>query len=183
MASDFANLLQVPSIDAPVIVLALFPPITGPLDESLHPEDKKAELTLIKDHQASAWSIQASSAASFFSRASILWLRQLQERIPSSDVRSHQDINKILAAVEFLVDATLNVARFFAKAIGTSVTEAVEFSSDKLFGSSLEPLLIETKDHCKILPSLLRCSDSRQQSSFRSHSFRSDSAFYQHRSQ
>lgn len=73
MASDFSNLLQVPSVDAPVVALSSSP-ITGPPDESLRPEDKKAERTLIKGHQASSWSIQASSATSFFNRASVLWL-------------------------------------------------------------------------------------------------------------
>lgn len=54
MVSDFANLLQVPSVDAPVVALSSSSPLTGPSDESLCPEDKKAERTLIKGHLASA---------------------------------------------------------------------------------------------------------------------------------
>lgn len=174
MATDFTNLLQISTIDAPMVVLSSSSPLMGPPEESLRPKDKKAERTLIKGHQASAWSVQAASEASFFNRASILWLKQLQKRIPSTDLRAHQDINKILAAVEFSADATLNTARFFAKSIGTSVTSrrllwlrnwqadtrnnwhvtSSPYSGDKLFGSPLDPLLIETKDHRKILPSL-----------------------------
>ncbi|XP_034290509.1 uncharacterized protein LOC117675694 [Pantherophis guttatus] len=203
MASDFANILQVPSVDAPIVALSSASPLTGPSEEFLRPEDKKLERSLVKDHQASAWSIQASSAASFFNRASILWLRQLQERLPPSDMRSHQDINKILAAVEFSADATLNAARFSAKAIGASVTSrrllwlrqwqadvrnkwrlaSAPFSGNYLFGPALDPLLIETKDHRKILPALSRRSDPRQQGSFRSHSFRSDFSSFQSRPQ
>ncbi|XP_034265608.1 uncharacterized protein LOC117661164 [Pantherophis guttatus] len=203
MASDFANILQVPSVDAPVVALSSASPLTGPSEEFLRPEDKKFERSLVKDHQASAWSIQASLAASFFNRASILWLHQLQERLPPSDMRSHQDINKILTAVEFSANATLNAARFSAKAIGASVTShrllwlrqwqadvrnkwrlaSAPFSGNNLFGLALDPLLIETKDHRKILPALSRRSDPRQQGSFRSHSFRSDFSSFQSRPQ
>lgn len=122
VADKFSSILQVPSVDSPVVALASSFPVTGPAEESLKPEDKRAERSLIKGHQASAWAVQASSAASFFNRATILWLKQLQERLPASDSRSHQDLNKILVAVEFSADATLNAARFSAKAIGTSVT-------------------------------------------------------------
>lgn len=180
MAPDFSHLLQVPSVDAPVLALSSASPLTGPSEKCLHPEEKKAEKTLIKGHQASAWAIQASSVASFFNRATILWLRQLQARLPPSDQRSHQDLNKILAAVEFSADATLNAARFSAKAIGTSVTSrrllwlrnwqadirskwrlaSSPFVGEKLFGSQLDPLLIETKDHRKVLPALNRRPDN-----------------------
>lgn len=76
MAPDFSHLLQVPSVDAPVLALSSLSPLAGPPEEYLRPEEKKVERTLIKGHQASAWSVQASSAASFFNRATILWLRQ-----------------------------------------------------------------------------------------------------------
>lgn len=91
------------------------------------------------------------------------------ETIPASDSRSHQD-NKIVAAVEFSADATLNAARFAAKSIGSSVTSrrllwlrhwqadarnkwrlaASPYARDKLFGSSLDPILVETRNHRKV---------------------------------
>lgn len=204
VAPEFSHLLQVPSVDQPVLALSSPSPVAGPSEECLRPEEKKAERTLIKIHQAAAWSVQASSAASFFNRATILWLRQLQARLPPSDHRSHQDLNKILAAVEFSADATLSAARFSAKAIGSSVTSrrllwlrswqadirskwrlaSSPFSGEKLFGSQLDPLLIETKDHRKILPSLNRRPDNRVQPYFRPPSFRSsEPAFTAQRSQ
>ncbi|XP_060542672.1 neuronal membrane glycoprotein M6-b isoform X1 [Pantherophis guttatus] len=193
LASEYANLLQIPTVDAPVLALASPSPVLGPPEESLPPEDRKTERSLIKGHQASAWSVQAASAASFFNRASILWLKQLQSRLPASEVRAHQDINKIMAAVEFSADATLNAARFSAKAIGSTVTSrcllwlkhwqadvrnkwrlaSSSYAGDKLFGAALDPLLIETRDHRKVLPALSQRSDFRQVQSFRSSSFRS----------
>lgn len=86
-------------------------------------------------------------------------------------MRSLQGVNKILAAVEFAAVASLYAARFSAKAIGAAVTSrrllwlrqwqadarnkwrftSAPSSDDKLFGASLEPLLIETKVHRKVL--------------------------------
>lgn len=192
VAPEFSHLLQVPSVDPPVLALSSPSPLTGPPEECLRPEERKAERTLIRGHQASAWSVQASSAASFFNRATILWLKQLQARLPPSDHRSHQDLNKIVAAIEFSADATLSAARFSAKAMGSSITSrrllwlrnwqadirskwrlaSSPFSGDKLFGSLLDPLLIETKDHRKVLPSLNRRPEARAQPYFRPLPFR-----------
>lgn len=122
LAAEYASLLQIPVVDSPVAALASSTPSSGPAEESLRPEERKVERTVIKGHQAAAWASQAASAGSFFTRASIIWLKQLQKRIPASEVRNHQDINKILAAMEFSADATLNSARFSAKAIGSAVT-------------------------------------------------------------
>lgn len=200
LAADFSDLLQVPSVDAPMVALSSTTHLVGPPDESLCPEDKRAERTLIKGHQALAWLVRASSAASFFNRASILWLKQLQEQIPASDSCSHQDINKMLAAVEFSADATLNTARFAAKAIGSSVTSrrllwlhhwqadarnkwplaASPYAGGKLFGSSLDPILVETKDHRKVFPFVSRRSEFWQQPYFRSQSFRSSESGLAH---
>lgn len=126
-------------------------------------------------------------AASFFNWASILWLLQLQDRLPVSDTRAQQDINKVIVALEYSADATLNSLRFAAKAIGSSVTArrllwlcqwqadakskwrlaTSPFEGSKLFGVPLEPLLIESRDKCCILPNMSRRSDARSLSSFR----------------
>lgn len=121
LAPDLSTLLRVPSVDAPVVALSAPSNLTGPPEDSLRPEDKHLEHSLVKAHQATAWSVKSAMAASFFNQASILWLRQLQERLPISDTRSHQDINKVLAALEYSADATLNTSRFAAKAIGSTV--------------------------------------------------------------
>lgn len=130
---------------------------------------------------AAAWSIRASSSASFFNRAALLWLKQLQDRLPLSETRAHQDLNKIAASLEYSADTTLNATRFAAKALGSSVASrrllwlrgwqadirskwqlaSAPYSTSSLFGPPLEPFLIETRDKCKILPSQHRRSDSR----------------------
>lgn len=66
-----------PTVDPPVVALSTPSVLTGPPEESLHPEDKRSEQSLVKAHQAAAWAIKASTAVSFFNKASLLWLRQL----------------------------------------------------------------------------------------------------------
>lgn len=113
-----------------------------------------------------AWGIKAATPASFFTRASLLWLKQMQDRVPVSDVRTHQDFNKVVVAAEFTMDATLTSAKFRAWAIASSVTPrhllwlrhwqadtkrkwrlaSAPFKGTKLFGTSLDPLLVEARD-------------------------------------
>lgn len=92
---------------------------TGPTEDSLHPEDKRAEKVLLKGGMASAWSIKASTVVAFFNREALLWFKQLQSRIPLPDSRSHQDLN---AALEYSADATLNVSKLSAKALASTTT-------------------------------------------------------------
>lgn len=166
-------------MDSPVVALFAPPVLTGPPEETLHPEDKRAEQALVKAHQSAAWAIKASSAASFFQ---LLWLKQLQDRLPPSNTRSQQDLNKIEAVLESVADATLDCSRFAAKAIGSSISTrrmlwlhhwnfdahnkwrlaSAPYTGGNLFGQSLDPLLVETKDIRKILPSLSHRSERPQ---------------------
>ncbi|XP_058017525.1 uncharacterized protein LOC131187272 [Ahaetulla prasina] len=186
-APDLENILQVPTVDAPIVALTTSSHVTGPENEALRPEDKRADQSLVKSHQASAWAVRSSIASSFFNRAAIMWLKQHQSRLPTSDVRAHQDLNKVIAALEFSADSTLNAARFSAKSIGSTVTSrrllwlrhwradtrnkwrlaSSPYAGSHLFGASLDPILVETKDKKKVLPSLSRRGDLRQQPYFR----------------
>lgn len=134
---------------------------------------------MVKGHQSSAWAVRAASSASFFNRAALRWLKQ--RRFPPTDTRSHQDINKVKAAIEYSADASLDAARFASKSIASSVTmrrllwlkqwqaearakwrlASSPFSAGLLFGLPLEPLLIESKDKRKVLRSATRKSDSK----------------------
>lgn len=118
MGMDLSKALLVPSVDAPVVALSASSNLPGPPEENLRPKDKRSEQLLVKVHQASAWAVKAASSSLFLDRASLLWLWQLQARLPISNTRSHQDINKIIASLEFSADATLNASRFAARAIG-----------------------------------------------------------------
>lgn len=111
VASDLAEILQVPMVDKPVATLTSVALLPMDAIDCLRPDDKKAELSLCKAHQAAAWAVKAVTSTSFFNRASLLWLRQMQEQISPEDVRVHQDINKLVAAAEFSADATLNFSR------------------------------------------------------------------------
>lgn len=145
-------------------------------EENLKPEDKRTEQTLHRAHQAAAWAMYAATTASFFNRASLLWIRHMRDRIPAADVRLHQDLNKLTAAVQFSADATLNATRFAARSISLTVTThrliwlhqwqadaqhkwclaSAPFKGELLFEDNLDPFLIETKDKRKILPSINR---------------------------
>ncbi|XP_034282740.1 RNA-binding protein 33-like [Pantherophis guttatus] len=201
-AQALADLLQPPTVDPPIIALTNPVHPTGPPEDSLCPEDKRAEKTLLKGHLAAAWSIRVSSSASFFNRAALLWLKQLQDRLPRSDLRAHQDLNKIAAALEYSADATLNATRFAARALGSSITSrrllwlqnwqadirskwqlaSAPYTVGSLFGPPLERLLVETRDKRKILPSQLQRSISRYSPYPRSQPFRApDSNSFQPR--
>lgn len=93
MGPDLTKALQMSVVDAPVAALAAPSAMAGTLEDAFWAEDKRAKQSLRKAHQAAAWTIKGSTATSFFNRASLLWLRQLQERIPAGDTRSRQDIN------------------------------------------------------------------------------------------
>lgn len=171
-ATPLTTLVQPPVVDPPVVALTNVTHPTGPTEDSLRPEDKRAEKTLLKGHMATAWSIKASTSASFFNRAALLWLKQLQSRIPLSDARLHQDLNKVSAALEYSADATLNATRFSAKSLGSTITSrqllwlhnwqadmrskwqlaSAPYSVGTLFGLCLEPLHVKTRDRRKILP-------------------------------
>lgn len=112
VTSDLFKILQIPKVDAPVAALHTSPTMPGDPEENLRPEDKRAEQTLQRAHQVAVWVVHASMTAWFSNRASLLSLHQMQERIPVANVRSHQDLNKLVAVIQFSVDATLNAAQF-----------------------------------------------------------------------
>lgn len=113
-------------------------------------------------------------AASFFTRALLLWIKQIQDKVPVTDLRAHQNFDKVVAAAEYMVDATLASAKFGARSIASTVTArrllwlrnwqadtkrrwclaSVPFKGPKLFGEALDPLFTEPKERKKVLPAL-----------------------------
>uniref|UniRef100_A0A2D4J9D0 Lamina-associated polypeptide 2 alpha C-terminal domain-containing protein n=1 Tax=Micrurus lemniscatus lemniscatus TaxID=129467 RepID=A0A2D4J9D0_MICLE len=120
----------------------------------------------------------------------------MRDTIPATNIRAHQDVAKLIAAAEFSADATFNIVKFSSRAIASQIAArrlfwlrhwqanvkhkwwlaSAPISENKLFGSALEPLLIETRTKKKILPSLFRRSESRSPQHFRRGSFH---PFYQ----
>ncbi|XP_013907089.1 PREDICTED: uncharacterized protein LOC106537477 [Thamnophis sirtalis] len=166
--------LKPPTIDEPVASYACSTILSNNLNDALNPEEKRTEMALILAHKSAAWAVRSAMAASFFTRTSLLWLKQMQARFPVTDLQTHKDLNNLIAAAEFSADATLNSVRFASRAIGNSLTArrllwlrpwqsnikfkwklaSTHFKGDKLFGEALEPILIETKDKKKVLPSM-----------------------------
>lgn len=82
LAPELASLLQIPTVNPPVAAPMASANMTGPPEDNLHLEDRRLEQSIVKSHLASAWAAKSAMAPSFFNRASILWIRQLQNRLP-----------------------------------------------------------------------------------------------------
>lgn len=111
MEPNLEDILTLPLVDPPVASLSSNSVLPMDLIEGL-----KVEKACHKTHQATIWAIKASTSASFFNRASILWLHKLQSRLPAGDTRLHQNVTEIIAAVQYSVDASLNAAKFASRA-------------------------------------------------------------------
>lgn len=180
-APELDTLLALPSVDAPVAQLSSTLPVSSDIMDGLKAEERKTEIGFQKAHKAAAWAVKAATVTSFFNRASLIWLHQLQESLPPDDKRIHQDINKLVAAMEYSADASLNAAKFASRSLAATVTKrrliwlcnwkadskakwklaSSAFKAPDLFGSALDPILIEDKDKWKILPLFYRKQDRR----------------------
>lgn len=129
-----------------------------------------------------------------------VWGRKMLELLPESEHRLIEGATRMLKATSFAADATLDGMISASRAIGFSVVArrgiwlhawqadlhskqlvaAYLYRGGKLFGPSLEEILVETKDKKKALPKTLRKSDQRGPS-FRFLAFRTNG--FQGRSQ
>lgn len=157
---ELVKVLHITSVDAPVATLLSSSNIPGEPEDRLRPNDRRADHSLQRSHQRDAWAIHSPTSASFFKRTTLIWLRHLQENVPASDIQLHQDLNKIVAAVQFSADTTLHSAHFVAKAMASSVAARgliwlrnwqadthhkwhlayAPFMGERLFGEALDPL-------------------------------------------
>lgn len=202
-APELDALLQLPSVDEPVASLTSSTILVGEAGDGLKFEDKRAEMAFRKSHQATAWAIRAATSSSFFNRASLVWLRQLRDRLPPEDARLQQDVAKLIAAAEYSADASLDAVKFSARALASTVSSrrllwlrnwradakskwrltAAPYKGSALFGASLDSVLVENRDKKKVLPTLLRRQE-RRYSPYPRPSFRQDqSSTYQRSSQ
>lgn len=116
------ELMTLPTVDVPVASLSSSSIISTDIIDGLKSEERKSELAFRKIHQAATWAIKAATSTSFFNRASLIWLHQLQERLPPDGTRLHQDINKLVVATKYSTDASLNAAKFASRALASAVT-------------------------------------------------------------
>lgn len=65
--------------------------------------------------------IKGSSAASTMSRAFIVWMRKLIQMLPDNNRRLLEGANRILKAISYTADATLDTIVFASRAVALAV--------------------------------------------------------------
>ncbi|XP_042333486.1 uncharacterized protein LOC121935728 [Sceloporus undulatus] len=174
--------LQIPLVDAPVSSLVTSAVYARDGEESLKlPEDKRADSALKRCFEASSTAIRAASSTSILTRAAHLWAKDLMLEVPKGNTRLCQGINKLLKVLAFAANSSLDIVQFSSRAQAASIpvrrclwlknwqvnTRSKQnltlalFSGTKLFGEALDPVLIETKDKKKALPSTTHQDDRR----------------------
>ncbi|XP_048342392.1 NIF3-like protein 1 isoform X1 [Sphaerodactylus townsendi] len=167
------ELLRVPLVDAAVIALhstnLIVQDELGSLKDGL---DDRADVALRKSHKAMAMTIRAASTAAIISRAALLWARQLDQLLADSSPRVKKEVRLILKAVSFLSDASLDSMVFTARSMANasvarralwlrawemdlhskSTVIAYPFQGGRLFGDSLDEILVETRERKKAMP-------------------------------
>lgn len=200
--SSVRRLYNLPLVDAPVLDLQSSGILTEDGQGSIRDAwDKKIEVALQHAHEATSMAVKACATASIVSRASIIWGWKMLELLPESETRLVEGATRMLKASEFAADATLDGMIFASRAQASSVVArrglwlralqadihskqlvaAYAYKGGKLFGPSLEKILVETKEKKKAFPRSLRKPDQRNQPfrsgpAFRPNRFRSQSA-------
>lgn len=170
MEQGVSQVLQVPSINAPVAALTSSSSLVlGDIADNLKPEDKKAELTL----------------------------RQLQDCISPQDAWLQQDINKLLAATQFSETRPLMQSNMHQGCLPPSShlggcgfrswqadakskwrLASSSYSGGSLFGEAF--ILMKNKDKCKVLPTSAKKPDQCLFPYHRWQSFRSGESEFQY---
>ncbi|XP_070592839.1 uncharacterized protein [Erythrolamprus reginae] len=202
VAPELASFLEPPAIDFSVLALHSSENLPGKEEDLLKGEDRKIDQLLQKSHQSAAWAIKGATTSSFFARSMLIYIRQLQEQIPASDISAQQSLNKMFATCQLLADTTLYTSRFAAKTMASSIAArrmtwlkkwqvdikhkwrfaTAEYKGKNLFGDVLEPFLIDSKDKKKILPSSQRKSSQRPSPYYRRPFRQTDQSFSYYRS-
>lgn len=174
MGPDLTKALQVPVVDAPVAALATPSVLVGESEDALRAEDESRAVTK-KDPSGRCLGCQSIHGCFPFLIGLPCSGCGNCRRGFRLGTQSHQDINKVMTAMEFSVDAMLNTVRFASRAITSSVATcqllwlrqwqvdakhkwrlaSAPFTGDRLFGDALDPILVESRDKWKMLPSVV----------------------------
>lgn len=123
----------------------------------------------------------------------------MQELLPESETHLLEGASRMLKAVSFSADTTLDTVTFSSRAMASSIVarrgiwlrawqadidskqivSAFPFKGAKLFGPHLDTILVETQDKKKAMPRSLRKPDCRGS---RSYSFCGSQSFIRNRS-
>lgn len=191
-----SEILQVPLVDAPVLAIQS----SGLLSEDSQGNikdawDRRVDTALRRYHEATT---MACTTASVVSRASIVLGGKMLELLPVSESRLREGASRMLKATSFTADATLDALIFSSRAVASStvarrgiwlrawqadihskqIVTGYPFQVEKLFGSCLYRILIETRDKKKALPRFLCKTDRKGQGNY---SFRGQQIFQRSR--
>lgn len=132
---------------------------------------RKWESQLKHNFKFSSFSFRAVSANSIKARATFVWAEELAKEEKELPNRVKDTLKKISLAAAFAADSSLDMMHYYARAMAANTTTrhsiwlrswsgnsgsqakliGAPFEGGKLFGSSLEPLLMEAKDKRKVL--------------------------------
>lgn len=190
------DFLKVPPVDAPILAIQSSGLLTQDGQGSLRDSwDKKIDLDLRHAYESSALAIGSTATASIVARAAIAWGRKLMDLLPHADSRIREGLSRLIMANSFIADATLDNLVFTSRSMAAGVharraiwlrawqadpkskqiVAAYPFTGDKLFGTHLDKILVETREKKKVLPKSLRRPDKRGSQPFQTtnYSFRS----------
>lgn len=160
--------LKVPAVDPPVASLSSS---SIPVDGDCLSRDctnRKTEVSLKCNFELSAFTFRAASANSVMSRAAFIWAEELADmkKLPKA-----AKMKKLPLAAAFTADAFLDAMHLTLMSSNFSARRALwlhswkgdagafselintPFEGGKLFGASLDAILVETRDKRKILNS------------------------------
>lgn len=130
--------------------------------------DKWVEAALQRDFQVAASAFRASVANSTMARGAFVWAKYLAAQDHDLSNKAKSMLKKITMADALSADASLDALRFNVHAMAANVVArrnwevdigsqnrlvGVPFQGEKLFGQALDPILVESKDKKRILPS------------------------------
>lgn len=138
--------------------------------------DRKIDYDLRRSYESSALAVKASSSASIVARATVVWAKKLLTLVPQTDTKVLEGLSRTVKANSFIADATLDTLTFSSRSIAAEVhthralwlcawqadikakqiVAAYPFSGEKLFGSHLDKILVETRDKKKVMPNTLK---------------------------
>lgn len=191
LPQDTLEKLKVLVVDIPV---AAFSRTVIPLEGDggpRNPCDKRVETALKRVFESTSNAPRTSAATLVFARAIILWAEELPKQDFKLSKHTKDTLKKMALSAAYAADASLESMQFCSRAIVSNVVArrnvwlrhwevdtgsqaslaASPFSGSKLFGQVLDPLLIESKDKRKVLPTVSK-TENKSKTFQPFHSFR-----------
>ncbi|XP_061493755.1 uncharacterized protein LOC133389877 [Rhineura floridana] len=122
LAPDFSTRLAVPNIDEPISSLVSRSLLPREGDSHLKDAtERRLDFALRKTHEAIAFSMRASTSASIFTRAAMMWLDDLIEDHNPDPASLRRSLLKLRKTAAFVADATLDANQLAARALAAQI--------------------------------------------------------------